>query len=85
MVALLVGCGLRRSEVPALELQLVQQRHEHWVIADLLGKAGHVRTVPAIQGADGDGIVRPCASTREYSDCGERIGLGRRFDSCAAH
>jgi integrase len=24
----------------------VQQREEHWVIADLVGKSGHVRTVP---------------------------------------
>src|SRR5215210_5888197 len=46
MLALLLGCGLRRGEVLALELQWVQQRDEHWVIADLLGKAGHVRTVP---------------------------------------
>ena len=46
MVALLLGGGLRRGEVLALELQAVQQRDEHWVIADLLGKAGHVRTVP---------------------------------------
>jgi hypothetical protein len=46
MVALLLGCGLRRGEVLALELQSVQQREGHWVIADLLGKAGHVRTVP---------------------------------------
>ena len=46
MLALLLGCGLRRGEVLALELQSVQQREEHWVIADLLGKAGHVRTVP---------------------------------------
>jgi site-specific recombinase XerD len=46
MVALLLGCGLRRGEVLALGLQSVQQRDEHWVIADLLGKAGHVRTVP---------------------------------------
>jgi site-specific recombinase XerD len=46
MLALLLGCGLRRGEVLALELQSAQQREEHWVIADLLGKAGHVRTVP---------------------------------------
>ena len=46
MVALLLGCGLRRGEVLALALHSVQQREEHWVIADLLGKAGHVRTVP---------------------------------------
>jgi len=46
MVGLLLGCGLRRGDVLALDLQSVQQREEHWVIADLLGKAGHVRTVP---------------------------------------
>jgi len=44
MLALLLGCGVRRGEVLALELQSVQQREAHWVIADLLGKAGHVRT-----------------------------------------
>jgi len=46
MVALLLGCGLRRGEVLALALESVQQREEHWVIADLVGKGGHVRTVP---------------------------------------
>ena len=46
MVALLIGCGLRRGEVLALALESLQQREEHWVIADLIGKGGHVRTVP---------------------------------------
>jgi site-specific recombinase XerC len=46
MVAMLIGCGLRRAELLALTLQSVQQREEHWVIADLVGKGGHVRTVP---------------------------------------
>lgn len=46
MVALLLGCGLRRGEVLGLALESVQQREEHWVIADLVGKGGHVRTVP---------------------------------------
>ncbi len=46
MVALLLGCGLRRGEVLALALESVQQREDHWVIADLVGKGGHVRTVP---------------------------------------
>jgi hypothetical protein len=31
--------------VVLLRLESIQQREEHWVIADLLGKAGHVRTV----------------------------------------
>ena len=46
MLALLVGCGLRRGELLALSMRSVQLREEHWVIADLHGKAGHIRTVP---------------------------------------
>jgi integrase len=46
MVATLIGCGLRRAELLALRLECIQQREEHWVIADLVGKGGHVRTVP---------------------------------------
>src|SRR3989442_13063351 len=38
MVALLLGCGLRRGEVLELALESIQQREEHWVIADLVGK-----------------------------------------------
>jgi integrase len=46
MIAMLIGCGLRRAELLALQLESIQQREEHWVIADLVGKGGHVRTVP---------------------------------------
>jgi integrase len=46
MVAVLLGCGLRRAEAAALAVEKLQQREEHWVIADLVGKGGHVRTVP---------------------------------------
>ena len=46
MLAVLIGCGLRRGELLALKLTSIQQREEHWVIADLVGKGGHVRTVP---------------------------------------
>ena len=46
MVAMLIGCGLRRAELLALRLESIQQREDHWVIADLVGKGGHVRTVP---------------------------------------
>jgi integrase len=46
LVAVLLGCGLRRAEAAALSLQDLQQREEHWVFADLVGKGGHVRTVP---------------------------------------
>jgi site-specific recombinase XerC len=46
MVAVLLGCGLRRSEAAVLAVESLQQREEHWVTADLVGKGGHVRTVP---------------------------------------
>ena len=46
MLAVLLGCGLRRGELLALQLEWIQQREEHWVIADLVGKGGHIRTVP---------------------------------------
>ena len=43
MVAMLIGCGLRRAELLALRLESIQQREEHWVIADLIGKGRHLR------------------------------------------
>jgi integrase len=46
MIAMLIGCGLRRAELLGLRLESIQQREEHWVIADLVGKGGHVGTVP---------------------------------------
>ncbi len=46
MLAMLLGCGLRRSELIELELDEVQTRQEHWAIVDLAGKGGHIRTVP---------------------------------------
>jgi integrase len=46
ILAMLIGCGLRRGELLGLHVESIQLREEHWVIADLLGKAGHIRTVP---------------------------------------
>jgi integrase len=46
MIAMLIGCGLRRGELLALRVDSIQSREEHSVIADPLGKAGHIRTVP---------------------------------------
>jgi integrase len=46
MLAILLGCGLRRSEVAALTLKHIQQRDNRWCIVDLVGKHGRVRTVP---------------------------------------
>src|SRR2546425_2461149 len=46
ILAVLLGCGLRRSEVAALTFQHVQQRDGRWCIGDLVGKHGRVRTAP---------------------------------------
>jgi integrase len=46
MVAILLGCGLRRAELATVTVQHLQWREEHAVFADLVGKGGHVRTVP---------------------------------------
>src|SRR6266404_963641 len=46
ILAVLLGCGLRRSEVAALTVSHVQQRDGRWCIVDLVGKHGRVRTVP---------------------------------------
>src|SRR6202158_4972444 len=46
ILAVLLGCGLRRSEVAALTVGHVQQRDGRWCIVDLLGKHGRVRTIP---------------------------------------
>jgi site-specific recombinase XerD len=46
MLGLLLGCGLRRSEVAGLRLDQLQLRESHWVIVDLVGKGGRIRTVP---------------------------------------
>jgi site-specific recombinase XerD len=46
ILAVLLGCGLRRSEVAALTMGHVQQRDGRWCIVDLVGKHGRVRTIP---------------------------------------
>ena len=46
MVAVLLGYGLRRADLAAVQVADLQQREEHRVFADLIGKGGHIRTVP---------------------------------------
>ena len=45
-LSVLVGAGLRRSELCALRFDHLQQREGRWVIADLVGKHDRIRTVP---------------------------------------
>lgn len=46
ILALLVGCGLRRSEVVSLETRHLEHRAGRWVLLDIEGKHRRVRTVP---------------------------------------
>lgn len=46
LLALLVGCGLRRQELAGLRIEDIQQRDGRWCIVDLAGKGNRVRTVP---------------------------------------
>jgi site-specific recombinase XerD len=46
ILAVLLGCGLRRSEVAALTFAHVRQRDGRWCIVDLRGKHGRIRTMP---------------------------------------
>lgn len=46
VIAMLLGCGLRRAELVAVEVEDFELREDHWVLADLIGKGRHMRTIP---------------------------------------
>ena len=46
ILAVLIGTGIRRSELAALTFEDIQQRDGRWVIVDLIGKRNRVRSVP---------------------------------------
>jgi integrase len=46
LLGVLIGCGLRRKELANLDYECIQLREARWIIADLTGKGGRVRTVP---------------------------------------
>jgi site-specific recombinase XerD len=46
ILAVMLGGGLRRSEIAMLMIEHIQQRDGRWVIVDLVGKRNHIRSVP---------------------------------------
>src|SRR5262244_4140889 len=42
VLAVLLGCGLRRRELIDLTMDHIQCREDHWAIVDLVGKGGHI-------------------------------------------
>jgi site-specific recombinase XerD len=72
MLAILFGCGLRRSEVAALTLMHIQQRDNRWCIVDVVGKHGrHAHDSGADLGKGGD----------RHLDRGSRLHGGGRVPS----
>ena len=45
ILAVLVGCALRREELAVLDVDTIQLREGRWVLADLEGKGRRIRTV----------------------------------------
>jgi len=46
ILAVLLGCGLRREECAGLTVAHIQQRDGRWVIVDLVGKRNKTRSIP---------------------------------------
>lgn len=46
ILAILIGCGLRRSELISLTVDHIQMRDGRAVLLDIVGKGGRLRTVP---------------------------------------
>jgi integrase len=46
ILSVLAHCALRRAELASLDTRKIQQREGRWVIVDLVGKRGRIRTVP---------------------------------------
>ena len=46
LLSLLLACGLRRRETTTLRIRDLEQRDGRWAIVNLVGKGGHIRTVP---------------------------------------
>ncbi len=81
MLALLIGCGNRRGELLSLTVESGQLREEHWVIADLSGKAGHISphldtTAPRHGFGRSDRIHPVTHMKRERFQSGSRFPVG---------
>lgn len=59
LLAVLIGCGLRRSEVSDLTFGQIQQRDGRWAIVGLRGQGNRIRTTPMA-----DHRIRPSCRLR---------------------
>lgn len=84
ILAILIGCGLRRSEAAGLTFAELQQREGRWVVVDLVGKGNRVRTVPMPSWSKAaiDEWARTAGIADGYLD---RMNVGRVFRSLSRH
>jgi site-specific recombinase XerD len=63
ILAVLIGCGLRRGELVGLTVADLQQRDGRAVFVDIFGKGGRIRTVPVPDWVEA--ALRACSRPRE--------------------
>ncbi len=84
ILALLLGCGLRRAELLRINFEDLQQREGRWVLPDMEGKGNRVRTVTvpagvktridawlAASGITEDRLFRPVSKGGELAGDGD--------------
>jgi integrase len=79
ILAILLGCGLRRREPADLTLGHFQRREDHWAIVDLIGKAGHIRTVPVpdwVKHSVDEWVTASGVTDRKLFRCVCKAGIG---------
>jgi integrase len=73
ILAVLLGCGLRRRELADLDFAHLQQREEHWAIVDLVGKGGHPNGADAGLGQNDAGRVNYWGGTQRRQAVSLRV------------
>ncbi len=98
ILALLIACGLRRAELVAVEVGDLQMRENRWVLSDLRGKGGRVRTVAvplwvkqgidvwqAVSGVEGGKLFRRMGRGGVVREAGLGAGSIRAIVEQAGH
>ena len=74
ILAVLLGCGLRRRELIDLTFDHIQRREDHWAIVDLVGKGGtHPHGSHAQLGEANDRRLVDCREGRAWQDFPMRL------------
>ena len=78
LLAVLIGCGLRRSEAAGLTWDKVVRRWDRWVLADIRGKRGRVRSVGVPEWVARELEAWRKVNEKCHSDVGQGINNNRR-------